>query len=416
MSSAAELAAGSATLNKCARLAQHLIALAPMPLPPRHVAVLGSTGSIGRSTLEVIAASQGKLQAVALSAHRRVDELLAQAATVQPRWIVVTDDECAGRLNTARLPPGCQLVFGAEALEELAGRSEVEIVVAAIVGAAGLRSAWRAVECGKTLALANKETLVVAGPLVMQRAAERGATILPVDSEHSAIFQALAAGRRQDVKRLILTASGGPFRTYSAQRLQDVTVEEALAHPTWDMGRKITIDSATMMNKALEIIEARWLFDIPPEQIDVVIHPQSIVHSMVEFVDGSVVAQLSPPDMKLPIQYALTYPERWSGPAARMDFTQAVKLEFMPPDLERFPALQLGFEVAASGGTAGVVVNAANEAAVAGFLAGDLKFTEIVPACRSVLEQHTFDPRPSLDQLLQLDLWARQEVTRWTCA
>lgn len=387
-----------------------------MPLSPRNVAVLGSTGSIGRSTLEVIAASGGKLAAVGLSAHSKLEKLAAQARAVKPQWIVATDANCAAQLAELELPPGCRTFCGADALEELAGHSEVEVVVAAIVGAAGLRSAWRAVECGKTLALANKETLVIAGPLVMERAAERRATILPVDSEHSAVFQALAAGRRQDVKRLILTASGGPFRTYSLERLQNVTVDEALAHPTWDMGRKITIDSATMMNKALEIIEARWLFDIPPERIDVVVHPQSIVHSMVEFVDGSVVAQLSPPDMKLPIQYALTYPERWTGPAAKMDFTQAVKLDFLPPDPERFPALQLGFEVAASGGTAGAVVNAANEAAVAAFLAGELKFTEIVPACRSVLEQHTFDPRPSLDQLLQLDRWARQEVTRWTCA
>jgi 1-deoxy-D-xylulose-5-phosphate reductoisomerase len=382
----------------------------------RQVAVLGSTGSIGRSTLDVVRASGGKLAAVGLSAHKRVAELVEQAHAVRPRWIAVTDEQAAAELATSKLPAGCELLSGPDALEELAGRSEVEIVVAAIVGAAGLRSAWRAVECGKTLALANKETLVVAGPLVTERAAQSGATILPVDSEHSAIFQALAAGRKQDVKRLILTASGGPFRNYTTEQLQHVTIAEALAHPTWDMGRKISIDSATMMNKALEIIEARWLFDIPPEQIDVVIHPQSVVHSMVEFVDGSVVAQMSPPDMKLPIQYALSYPERWPSPAAKMDFGKAWKLEFLPPDAERFPALQLGFEVARLGGTAGAVVNAANEAAVAAFLAGELEFIEIVPACRAVLEQHHFDPRPTLDELLKLDRWAREEVTRWTCA
>lgn len=387
-----------------------------MPQFSRNVAVFGSTGSIGKSTLEVIGASAGRLKAVGLSAHRSVRQLLDQARLVEPRWVVVADESSRKDVEQSSLPPGCEVLWGGEALEELAGRSEVEVVVAAIVGSAGLRSAYRAVECGKTLALANKETLVVAGQLVMQRAAERGATILPVDSEHSAIFQALAAGRRQDVKRLILTASGGPFRTFTTAQLESVTVNQALAHPTWDMGPKITIDSATMMNKALEIIEARWLFDIPPQQIDVVIHPQSIVHSMVEFVDGSIVAQLSPPDMKLPIQYALSYPQRWDGPAARMDFTRAAQLEFFPPDPERFPALQLGFDVAAQGGTAGVVVNAANEAAVAGFLAGELKFNEIVPACRSVLEHHTFDPRPTLDELLKLDRWARQEVTRWTCA
>jgi 1-deoxy-D-xylulose-5-phosphate reductoisomerase len=383
-----------------------------MPAVPRHVAVLGSTGSIGRNTLEVIGASQGRLQAVGLSAHQRLDQLLEQARAAKAKWVVVTGCDPA----PLSAPPGCEILFGPDALEELAGRDEVEIVVAAIVGSAGLRSSWRALECGKTLALANKETLVVAGPLVTKLAAERGATILPVDSEHSAIFQALEAGRRQDVQRLILTASGGPFRNYTPEQLEDVTVADALAHPTWDMGRKVTIDSATMMNKALEIIEARWLFDLPAEKISVVVHPQSIVHSMVEFVDGSVVAQLSPPDMKLPIQLALTWPERWPGPAAKMDFTKAQRLEFFPPDVERFPALQLGFEVAAAGGTAGAVLNAANEAAVAGFIAGELKFTEIVPVCRAVLEQHHYDPRPTLDELLKLDRWAREEVTRWTCA
>lgn len=364
----------------------------------------------------MIQASAGRLKAVGLSAHRRLDELIQQARAVHPRWLVVTDPDCAAQRTLSGLPADCDVFFGPDALEELVSQSEVEIVVAAIVGAAGLRSAWRAVECGKTLALANKETLVVAGPMVMQRAAERGAAILPVDSEHSAIFQALQAGRKQDVRRLILTASGGPFRNYTTEQLQHVTVADALAHPTWDMGRKITIDSATMMNKALEIIEARWLFDLPADKIDVVVHPQSVVHSMVEYVDGSVVAQLSPPDMKLPIQYALSYPERWSGPAARMDFTQTQRLDFVPPDFERFPALQLGFEVARVGGTAGAVVNAANEAAVAAFLDGQLKFTEIVPACRAVLEQHPFDPQPTLEQLLKLDHWARQEITRWTCA
>lgn len=382
----------------------------------RNVAVLGSTGSIGRSTLEVIAATEGRLQAIGLSAHSRCDELLSQAQAVQPRYVVVTDAGKAAEYSWSGLPRGCQLLFGPEGLEELASSSEVEVVVAAIVGSAGLRSAWRALECGKTLALANKETLVVAGPLVMKLAAERGAQILPVDSEHSAIFQALQAGRRSDVKRLILTASGGPFRRFTQEQLENVTVADALAHPTWDMGQKITIDSATMMNKALEIIEARWLFDIEPERIDVVVHPQSVVHSLVEYVDGAVVAQMSPPDMKLPIQYALSYPERWSGPAAKLDLTQSWRLEFEPPDVERFPALTLGFEVAAAGGTAGAVVNAANEAAVAAFIRGDLKFTEIVPACRAVLSQHNYDPRPTLDELMQLDRWAREEVTRWTFA
>jgi 1-deoxy-D-xylulose-5-phosphate reductoisomerase len=388
-----------------------------MPVASRKIAVLGSTGSIGCSTLDVVTAADPQLQVIGLSAHSRVEEVLAQARRCPHlRWLVITDRTRAAEVAASSLPAGCQLLAGPEGLEELASASEVEVVVAAIVGAAGLRSSWRALECGKTLALANKETLVVAGPLVMQLAAERGATILPVDSEHSAIFQALHCGRRQDVARLVLTASGGPFRNNTQEQLENVTVAEALAHPTWDMGPKITIDSATMMNKALEIIEARWLFDMQPERIDVVVHPQSVVHSMVEYVDGSVVAQLSPPDMRLPIQYALTYPERWPGPAERMDFRQPARWEFEPPDRERFPALDVGYEVAQRGGTAGAVVNAANEAAVAAFLAGEIKFTEIVPACRAVLEQHNFEPRPTLETLLELDRWAREEVTRWTFA
>jgi 1-deoxy-D-xylulose-5-phosphate reductoisomerase len=255
----------------------------------------------------------------------------------------------------------------------------------------------------------------MAGPLVMGLAERRQTTILPVDSEHSAVFQALQAGRREEVRRVVLTASGGPFRRHTAAQLEQVTVAEAVSHPTWNMGKKITVDSATMMNKALEIIEARWLFDLEPEQIGVVIHPQSIVHSLVEYVDGSVVAQLSPPDMKLPIQYALTYPRRVPGVARRLDWSRGWQLEFEPPDFDRFPALGLGLEVARAGGTAGAVLNAANEAAVAGFLSGELAFTDIVPACRSVLDHHEFESSPSLDRLLELDRWARQEVSRWVC-
>jgi 1-deoxy-D-xylulose-5-phosphate reductoisomerase len=380
-----------------------------------NVAILGSTGSIGCSTLEVVAASRGRLRAVALAAHRSLAQLVEQARTHRPRWVIATDVERAAAFDWSELPPETERLSGGEQLERIAAHDEVDIVVAAIVGSAGLRSTWAALEAGKTVALANKETLVVAGPLAMRLAAERGAEILPVDSEHSAVFQAIAAGRREDVRRVILTASGGPFRRHTAEQLRSVTVEEALAHPTWNMGPKITVDSATMMNKALEIIEARWLFDLSADQIDVVVHPQSVVHSMVEFRDGSVVAQLSPPDMKLPIQYALSYPRRWEGPAARLDLSRAVQLTFEPPDEERFPALALGREAARRGGTTGAVLNAANEAAVAGFLAGQLSFTEIVPACRSVLEHHHFDPHPTLEQLLQLDAWARKETSKWVC-
>jgi len=379
-----------------------------------NVAVLGSTGSIGRSTLQVIAASAGRFRAVALSGHCNWSLLAEQSAHFGPQFVVATGPE-PDPTFLASLPPGTDVRLGSAALSEIARRPEVDIVVAALVGSCGLESTWAALEAGKRVALANKETLVMGGPLVMRLAQTHGGSLLPVDSEHSAVFQALQSGRRSEVKKVILTASGGPFRGYSSEQLAEVTVEAALRHPTWRMGRKITVDSATLMNKALEIIEARWLFGLDPAQIDVVIHPQSVVHSLVEFVDGSVMAQLSPPDMRLPIQYALTYPERTEGTALRFDWAQRMELEFEPPDRERFPAIDLGLEVAAAGGTAGAVMNAANEAAVASFLAEELPFTEIVPACRSVLEHHDFDPNPSLSDLLRLDRWAREEVARWIC-
>jgi 1-deoxy-D-xylulose-5-phosphate reductoisomerase len=397
----------------------------PMQPAPRKIAILGSTGSIGRSTLEVVRHSRGQFAVVALTANRSCQELCQQAAEFAPRFVAVSDESQAREFDWSGLPRGTELVVGERAVQRLVQHPEVDVVVAAVVGSAGLVGTWAALEAGKTVALANKETLVMAGPLVMKLAADRGGKILPVDSEHSAVFQLLSPvgnalcgvpARRKDLHRIILTASGGPFRNWTRSEMDRATVEDALAHPTWRMGKKITIDSATMMNKALEIIEARWLFDLPPEQIGVVIHPQSVVHSLVEFVDGSVVAQLSPPDMKLPIQYALTWPERADSPARRLDLTQALSLEFEPPDEDRFPALALGREVAAAGGTAGAVLNASNEAAVASFLAGELSFMEIVPACRDVLESHTFSSAPTLDELLSVDRWARQEISRWICA
>ncbi len=381
----------------------------------KNIAVLGSTGSIGTSALEVIEASQGRLRVAGLSAHHSTELLQQQATQFAPDWIAVTDPEAARGHDWSALPDNIERLVGQDSLEQAVRRDEVDIVLAAIVGSAGLRSTWAALDAGKTVALANKETLVMAGSLATELASRRGARILPVDSEHCAIFQALDAGRKQDVKRIVLTASGGPFRQYTTEQLRHVTIEDALNHPTWNMGPKITVDSATMMNKALEIIEARWLFDVPAEKIEVVIHPQSIVHSMVEFVDGSVIAQLSPPDMKLPIQYAFSHPERWPGVAEKLDWTAAFHLDFEPPDFERFGALGLGIEAATVGGTAGAVLNAANEAAVAAFLAGDLAFTEIVASCRGVLEHHDFDPKPSLEKLLALDRWARKEISRWVC-
>jgi 1-deoxy-D-xylulose-5-phosphate reductoisomerase len=382
----------------------------------KNVAVFGSTGSIGTNALEVIAASEGRLKVAAISAHCKLPALIEQARQFRPRWVIAAEEKLAREFDWSDLPLGTELVVGSEGLTRVAVSTDVDVVLAAIVGSAGLRSTWAALEAKKTVALANKETLVMAGGLVTRLAAERGATILPVDSEHSAIFQALRAGQHAEVERVVLTASGGPFRELSLEGLKQVTVDDALSHPTWDMGPKITVDSATMMNKALEIIESRWLFDLRPEQIEVVVHPQSVVHSFVEFVDGSVIAQLSPPDMKLPIQYALDYPNRQPGVAKRLDWRKRWKLEFEPADVSRSPALALGYECAKAGGTTGAVLNAANEAAVYAFLHGELHFTEIVPACRSVLEAHQFEAAPSLEKLVELDRWAREEVSRWVCA
>jgi 1-deoxy-D-xylulose-5-phosphate reductoisomerase len=303
------------------------------------VAVLGSTGSIGTSTLEVIAASAGLFRPHLLAAHTSVGPLLEQARIHRPAWVVVTDPAAAATIGATALPAGTQLAVGPEALDDLVGAPEVDRVVSAIVGAAGLRSTVAALEAGKTVALANKETLVMAGPLVMRLAAERGAVLLPVDSEHSAIHQALRSGTADEVVRVILTASGGPFRTASRESLETVTPQEALRHPTWSMGPKITIDSATMMNKALELIEARWLFDLPADKLAVVVHPQSVVHSMVEFVDGSVIAQLSPPDMKLPIQYALSPSAEARRPRAAARLQAGAATRFRTPRSGPLPEL-----------------------------------------------------------------------------
>lgn len=384
----------------------------------KRVAVLGSTGSIGTSCLTVLESLTDRLEPVALTANRGWESLAEQSRKFQPRWAVLADDACRDACDLSKFPNETEVLFGPEAVEQVAASDKVDIVITGITGAAGLRGTWAAVEAGKRVGIANKETLVVAGPLVMDLAERSGAELIPVDSEHSAIFQALQAGNRTDLRRVILTASGGPFRGQSIDQLREVTPDMALAHPTWDMGPKVTIDSATLMNKALEVIEARWLFDLSASdsdcsQIDVVVHPQSIVHSFVEFVDGSVMAQLSPPDMMLPIQYALTWPDRTPGPSPRMNWGDAFSLEFHPPDREAFPALDLGFEVAERGGTCGAVLNAANEAAVARFLKSDLAFPDIARACRAVLSAHKFDPKPTLSELMRLDAWAREEIHRW---
>ena len=376
----------------------------------QNIALFGSTGSIGKSTLDVTAALKDDFRVIAISGHRGLACLQAQAWEFRPRRVIATD-EAAAKDFSWNLPPGTELRIGSEFLEEEAQSPETEIVVSAIVGRAGLESTVAAVRAGKRVALANKESLVIGGGLVTRLAKETHAQIIPVDSEHSAVFQALSAGRREELSRIILTASGGPFRTLPDSELQNVTPEDAMRHPTWDMGMKVTLDSATLMNKALEIIEARWLFDLRQDEISVMIHPQSVVHSLVEFCDGSVIAQMSPPDMRLPIQYALTYPKRLpGGPAKRMDWTRDFALEFFAPDysLPRYEALCLGLQVSHAGGTAGAVLNAANEVAVEAFCRGKLRFDEIVPFVRETFARQPFSAEPSLEELIAVDELVRR--------
>lgn len=381
-----------------------------MNVASKNIVVLGSTGSIGQNALAVVDSMPDRFQVVGLSAHSQFQQLAEQASSYQPDWIVAT-----GPGSTEYNWPAIesQIEHDSSSLNQLITSDNVDLVISAIVGVAGLESNWAALGAGKTIALANKETLVAAGKLVMDRVQQYGGSILPVDSEHSAIFQAAQAGNTDEIERVILTASGGPFRGRTLEEMKFVTVEETLDHPTWSMGRKITIDSATMMNKALEIIEARWLFDMDPSRIEVVIHPESIVHSLVEFKDGSVIAKMSPPDMRLPIQYAMTFPDRVAGPAKKMNWREIHQLNFSPPDFDQFPALKLGFEVAESGGTSGAVFNAANESAVQAFLDGKIGFTDIVQACREILNNHPYNPEPSFDEIVKADNWAREELDKW---
>jgi 1-deoxy-D-xylulose-5-phosphate reductoisomerase len=373
--------------------------------------MLGSTGSIGRSALEVAAALPDDVTVVGLAA-RREWRRLAEQATRFPRAALAIAEECWSDELRRACPPGTRVLAGEAGLIELIESCDADFVLAAISGAAGLPATLAAVRRGLDVGLANKESLVIAGSLIIPLAAERGGALLPVDSEHSAIFQALHAGRRADVRRIHLTASGGPFRQWSAERIARATLADALNHPTWSMGPKITIDSATMMNKALEIIEACWLFGVAAEQIDVLIHPESVVHSMVEFQDGSIIAQLGTPDMRTPIQYALTYPRRVAGIAEPLDWSPARCLRFEPPDHARFPALGLGYEAARDGGTSGAVLNAANEVAVEHFQAGAIPFGRIVVVTAEVCRRHQLIARPTLSDLRAADAWARDEAER----
>ena len=393
---------------------------------PRRVAILGATGSIGQSGLDVVASSCGRLVPVTLTAHSQTAKLAELARRFKPETIVVTDPQ-ADRTPLAPLARSVRILYGPEGIDEAVSAPDVDIVLSAIVGGAGLRGTWRSLEAGKTVALANKESLVLAGPLLFDLARRTGGRILPVDSEHSAVWQAIASrapaltpygtaggtGGKDQIRRLILTASGGPFRTKTLDELPRVTVADALAHPTWKMGKKITIDSATMMNKAFEIIEARWLFDLPSEKIGVVIHPQSVIHSMVEFIDGAVLAQLGTADMRLPIQLALSEMTRFPCPAPPLDWTKIQTLELIPPDEKRFAAIPLGRRVAREGGSSGAVVNAANEVAVAAFLAGKIPFHKIIEVVQAILDHHQFEKEPALERLFELDRQARRETQKW---
>jgi len=379
----------------------------------KRVIVLGSTGSIGCSSLEVARGLANEWEVVALAAGSRGAALAAQANEFRPEAVAISSEASARDLQDG-LVYDPEVFIGGDALTRLVEQVDCDCVVSAVVGCDGLSATLAAVRRGCRLALANKEAMVVAGSVLIPLAAKHGAEMIPVDSEHSAIFQAMQAGRREDVHKVYLTASGGPFRTWSAEQMAEITLQDALNHSTWDMGPKITIDSATMMNKALEIVEARWLFGLPAERIGVVIHPESIIHSLVEFSDGAMIAQLSTPDMKTPIQYALTYPERRPCPAKHLDLVESRRLNLSGPDADRFPALRLGDEVARRGGTCGAVLNAANEAAVALFRSGAIEFLDIVRYVEQTLHEHAFVASPTLEELLQADRWARQEVIRCT--
>jgi len=383
------------------------------------IAVLGSTGSIGESTLNVLARHPNRYHVVALTAHSNFNRLAEQCSQHQARYAVISDTSKASDLQSALKEQGCksEVLAGKQALSDVVGLEETDVVMAAIVGAAGLESSLHAVRTGKRLLLANKESMVIAGELFRNAAAERAATIIPVDSEHNALFQALpenfdAGLENVGVERLILTASGGPFLHRDQDSLSAITPDEACNHPNWDMGRKISVDSATLMNKGLEVIEARWLFNARPDQIEVVIHPQSIVHSMVAYRDGSVLAQLGMPDMRTPIAHALAWPQRIEAGVKRLNLTDIHRLEFYPPDLESFPGLGLAFQVLEAGGNAAVIFNAANEIAVEAFLQeriGFLQIPSVVSAALDVCEAGKID---TLDEVLEFDRIARDATSK----
>lgn len=383
--------------------------------PKRRIALLGSTGSIGTQALDIIRDHREEFEATLLVARSSVDLLIAQAREFHPRAVVIADESLYTSVHEALSPLGIEVYAGSTAIEEAVQHPDIDIVLTAMVGYAGLRPTMAAIRAGKTIALANKETLVVAGELIIREAKAHQARIIPVDSEHSAIYQCLVGedtGTESSVEKILLTASGGPFRGYSTTKLEQVTVEQALRHPNWVMGAKVTIDSASLMNKGLEMIEARWLFDVNPEDIEILVHPQSIIHSMVQFRDGSIKAQLGQPDMRLPISYALGLTERVANSYPRLDFTQ-YSFTFERPDMETFPNLGLAYEAIHRGGTAPCVLNAANEIAVAAFLEGRIGFRRMSELIEHALTTHTTTPHYDLESLEGIDLEVRRHSTEW---
>lgn len=378
-----------------------------MTAKPKRIVVLGSTGSIGRQTLDVVDSHPGSFEIVALAANSNWELLAQQIRKHEPEYAVLVDENRLSELNDAVGGRSTQLLSGQAEVDRLAALPDTDVVLNAVVGFAGLDATLAAVRAGKRIALANKESLVAGGELIERELSRSKAEIIPVDSEHSALFQCMKAGDSSEVKRLILTASGGPFLNKPLDEFDSITPDEALKHPNWDMGKKITIDSATMMNKALEIIEARWLFDVDPGKIDVVIHPQSVVHSMVEYVDSSVIAQMSSPDMRLPIRYALFYPERQHGCDGAIEFAKTGGLTFFAPDRNRFPAIDLAYRAMDLGGSAGAILNAANEIAVGAFLEGEIGFRSITNIVKQSLEQFDIKQCSEIDDIKESDRLAR---------
>ena len=376
----------------------------------RRLSILGSTGSIGTQAVEVVTGLPGEFQVVALTARRSAALLAEQARRLRVKVVAITDETAAGELQERLSGSGIEILTGMEGVLAVAGRDDIDLCLNALVGGAGMAPTIAALKAGVDVALSNKESLVMAGELITELVRRKEAQLYPVDSEHSAIWQCLVGENHDQVRRLVLTGSGGPFRTWPREQLAEVTKAQALQHPNWDMGPKITIDSATMMNKGLEVIEARWLFDLPPERIDIVIHPQSIIHSMVEFADGSVKAQLGIPDMKVPIQYALTYPDHKPSNWPRLDLVQVATLTFEPPDLEKFPCITLAYEALRRGGSAPAALNMANDLAVQAFLEDRIAFLEIPATLEKVLAEHPFVEHQDLEAIEELLAWTRRCV------